>query len=169
MATFSSCSSRWRRASESARATKIDILYSGTHSSRAWYTVGEHGTMTRLILSPSMRSFHNKPKSKKPTSESFVCLLSTSFWRAGQRFWKARNLLCPPLCGGLTGIRMVPRRAQPHIPRSVPRYRHASRTSAQPNRHEVGGRPQANGGRGTTPANFALARFPCITGELGRT
>ena len=61
---------------------------------------------------------------------------------------------------------MVPRRAQPHIPRSVPRYRHASRTSAQPNRHEVGGRPQANGGRGTTPANFALARFPCITGEL---
>ena len=36
----------------------------------------------------------------------------------------------------------------------------------QPNRHEVGGRPQANGGRGITPANFALARFPCITGEL---
>ena len=42
MATSSCCSSQWRRASKSARATKIDILYSGTQSSRAWYIVCEH-------------------------------------------------------------------------------------------------------------------------------
>ena len=53
----------WRRASKSARATKIDILYSGTHSSRAWYDCWRTMTMTRLTSKYECEDFSsNLPK-----------------------------------------------------------------------------------------------------------
>ena len=73
MATPSSSSSRWRRASKSARATKIDILYSGTHSSRAWYDCWRTMTMTRVTFKSECEEFSSNLTKAGAEFQGFQC------------------------------------------------------------------------------------------------